>query len=108
MCKIPVRGTWQSPLTDFSPRLGPFLVRLTLEKWALSRLTMIFRKNVNVNDPNETYMFKEITRILSQTTTSFYSIIVTLYVIGLTLAYFLDLNLLLVVDVSMNIKVLLD
>ena len=36
-----VRRALQSPLTDLSPRMGPFLVRLTLEKWALSRLTII-------------------------------------------------------------------
>ena len=72
VCQIPVRGARQSPLTDFFLRLGPFLVRLTLEKWALSSLTMIFNKNDNVNDPNETYLVKEVTCIHSQTTTSFF------------------------------------
>ena len=59
MFKIPVRRARQSPLTDFSPRIGPFLVRLTLEKWALSRLTMILHRDVNVNDSNETYRVKK-------------------------------------------------
>ena len=51
--KIPVRGARQSPLTDFSPRLGPFLVRLTLQKWALSRLTMNFPTNGKLQMSND-------------------------------------------------------
>ena len=39
-----VRGARKSPLTDFSLRMGPLLVRLTLEKWVMSRLTIISSK----------------------------------------------------------------
>ena len=70
MCQIPVREARQSPLTDCSSRLGPFLVPQTPEKWAMSRLTMIFRQHVNINDQNETYLVKEIASIFSQTINS--------------------------------------
>ena len=36
-----IRGAQKSLLTDFSLRMGPLLVRLTLEKLAMSRLTII-------------------------------------------------------------------
>ena len=65
-----VHGARLSPLTDFSQRIGPFLVRQTLEKWAMSRLTMIFCQHVNLNDQNETYLVKEIASIFSQTINS--------------------------------------
>ena len=39
-----VRGARKSPLTDFSLRMGPLLVCLTLEKWVMSRLTIISSK----------------------------------------------------------------
>ena len=39
-----VRGARKSLLTDFSLRMGPLLVHLTLEKWATSRLTIISSK----------------------------------------------------------------
>ena len=39
-----IRGAQKSLLTDFSLRMGPLLVRLTLEKWAMSRLTIISSK----------------------------------------------------------------
>ena len=56
VCQIPVRGARQSLLTDFSPRIGPLLVRLSLEKWALSSLRMTFRLNVHANYQNEMYL----------------------------------------------------
>ena len=39
-----VHGARKSPLTNFFPRMGPLLVHLTLEKWAIYRLTMCFCK----------------------------------------------------------------
>ena len=46
-----VRGARKSLLTDFSLRMGPLLVRLTLEKWAMSRLTIIFSKKGREKNP---------------------------------------------------------
>ena len=86
MCQIPVRGARQSPLTDFSSKLGPFLVRLTPQKWAMSKLTTIFRLNIIVNDQNETYQDKGIASILTKTIASIYQMFQMLYVVGFTLA----------------------
>ena len=49
--QILVRGARKSLLTDFSLRMGPLLVRLTLEKWAMSRLTIIFSKKGREKNP---------------------------------------------------------
>ena len=74
------------PLTDLSSKLGPFLVRLTPQKWAVSKLTTIFCLNIIVNDQNETYQDKGITSILTQTITSKYQMFEMFYVVGFTLA----------------------
>ena len=62
------------------------LCRLTPQKWAMSKLTTIFRLNIIVNDQNETYQDKGITSILTQTITSIHQMFEMFYVVGFTLA----------------------
>ena len=66
-----VRGARKSPLTDFSLRMGPLLVRLTLEKLAMSRLTIIsFNITMLITYQNETWFVNGNIHILSQSETS--------------------------------------